>query len=152
MNRADYLGLTPEECDPDSDEYDDANCQEIMDSLLPIYDLEEMIVVGLDEQEIRKFYSGFGPLGDELLADIIDDYNNLAYDVDDSQDNGVNSSWEEEIIDEDLLKELCGSEEGRALVDRINNESINIYTSETAFTSIRQLGFFNSTVSKGLVK
>jgi hypothetical protein len=53
-----------------------------------------------------------------------------------------------ELVHEGLLEELCGSEEGRALVDQIRNEGLNIYTSETAFPIIPGkigLGFFDST-------
>jgi RHS repeat-associated protein len=51
----------------------------------------------------------------------------------------------EEQVHEELLRRLCASIEGRALVDRINREWINIYTSVTAFPSPLSLGFFNST-------
>ena len=90
VNRLDFLGLyMPDECDPDHDDYDDANCLEILESRMPIHDLDEFQVVGLgDQKEIRTFLSGFGPIGDELLADFFDD---LEYEVDDGKDNGDHS-------------------------------------------------------------
>jgi len=54
----------------------------------------------------------------------------------------------EEDVDKELLKKLCASQAGRDLIDRINNENINIFSSETAFPSTRHLGFFDQTTFK----
>ena len=144
-NGLDFLGLYASEvCDEDSDEYDDMNCLEIMES--KIYELEEFIV--WDDPEIRLFYSGYGSIGDELLADIIGAYDGSDYEVYDDVENGDYSPGKvdeserkkEEYADKELLEKLCATEEGQEFVERLNSE-FSIYSSVELFTSENAIGY-----------
>ena len=123
-NGLDFLGLYASEV---CDEYDDMNCIEIMES--KIYELEEIMVVGLDDKEIRLFHSGYGSIGDELLADIIGAYDGFDNEVYDDVENGDYSpgkiDWPERKIEPRKRKQPDFSKISEIERVKICNEFLN---------------------------
>ena len=83
VNRVDFLGLNwPNECDPDHDDYDDDACDLILQSILANVDLDKFEVIANSVRTLNNF----GPIGVEFVADYFDEYDDYAFEADNSGD------------------------------------------------------------------